>query len=65
MTQKVLDRLSEKILSTIQMWKDRYHDDRLDKDITRAEIRGYVRGLVDADILTANEFKIVFAYMTL
>ena len=65
MTKKILDRLPDKILSTIEMWKGRYNDERFNKDTTRAEIRGYIKGLVDADVLTQNEFKTLFCYMTI
>lgn len=65
MTRKVLSKLPEHILSTIRMWKSRYNDERFKKDITRAEIRGYVKGLVDAGTITANEYRVVFAYMTI
>lgn len=64
MTRKLLNRLPDKILSTIEMWKGRYNDERFNKDTTRAEIRGYIKGLVDADVLTQNEFKTLFCYMT-
>jgi len=65
MTRKLLNRLPDKILSTIEMWKGRYNDERFNKDTTRAEIRGYIKGLVDADVLTQNEFKTLFCYMTI
>lgn len=64
MTRRLLQRLPEKILTTVEMWKDKYNDERFNKDTTRAEIRGYIKGLVDADILTPNEFKTLFCYMT-
>lgn len=65
MTKKLLQRLPEKILSTVEMWKGRYNDERFDRNTTRAEIRGYIKGLVDADVLNPNEYKIMFCYMTL
>jgi hypothetical protein len=66
MTRKILNRLPEKVTTTLDMWNDRYHDDRLNQDITRAEIRGYVKGLADAGLLKTDlEFRIIFGYATL
>ena len=64
MTKKVLNKLPEKVLSSINIWKDRYHDERFNTETTRAEIRGYLKGLMDTDVLSQNEFRLMFAYMT-
>ena len=65
MTRELLNRMPEKILSTIELWKTRYNDTRLDRTITKAEIRGYIKGLVDSDVLSENEYRILLCYMTL
>lgn len=66
MTQKILDRLPEKTKETMKKWNVKYNDSRFNKDITRGEIRGYVKGLEDAGLLKNHrEFMAIFCYMTL
>ena len=64
MTQKTLDKLPEKIRKTIELWKDRIHDDRFDKKIAKGEARGYIKALVDTNTISEQEFKTLFCYMT-
>ena len=65
MTRKTLEKLTEKQLKTVKDLKSRYHDGRLKKENTRSEMRGYVKGLADAGIISERESQVVFCYMTI
>jgi len=65
MTREILNSLPQNILKTIEIWKGRYNDDRFDKPICKGEIRGYLMGLRDAGIITDNQYRCIFVYMTL
>lgn len=66
MTKEIIERLPEKVKETMKKWNVKYNDSRFNKDITRGEIRGYVKCLRDAGLLKSDtEFRAIFCYMTL
>ncbi len=65
MTRELLNRLPVNVLDALKMWKCRYNDERFDTDIARAEIRGYLKGLRDSEIIkTDMEYRVLFSYCT-
>ena len=64
MTQKVLDKLSDKVRKSIEMWKGRYHNERLDRKVSSGEARGYIKALVDTGVISDSEFRVLFCYIT-
>lgn len=66
MTQELLERLPEKVKETMNKLNAKYNNRRFNRDITIAEIRGYINSLRDAELLKSDtEFRAIFCYMTL
>lgn len=66
MTAKILSRLPENIIKVLHLFKNRYADDRFNKDVIRGEIRGCLKGLKDAGIIsTDTEYRLLFSYVTI
>lgn len=65
MVREVLNRLPDKVVTSLNIWKDHYSDSRFDTDIARAEIRGYLKGLRDSGVIKNDtEYKCLFCYCT-
>ena len=65
MLNEVLVRLPEKVTDSLNVLKSRYNDERFNTDVSRAEIRGYLKGLRDSGIITKDlEYRILFCYCT-
>lgn len=65
-TKEVLSNLPLAMMLTIEDLKKQYNNGNIEKDIIRAETRGYLKGLRQTDILKSDvEYRIVFTYVTL
>lgn len=66
MVKKILSRLPENILKALHILRERYSDDRFNKEGSRGEIRGYLKGLKDAGVInTDTEYRALFSYLTI
>jgi hypothetical protein len=65
-TERTLEKLPGGVRKAVGDFKQRYNDKRFKQDIVRAEARGYLKGIKDAEILdTDTDFRILFTYITL
>lgn len=64
MTREVVNALPQAIRNVVENYRTQYkREDRFKAEI-RHEMRGYVKALRDAKVLTERERQILYAYMT-
>lgn len=65
MTKATLDKLPEKVLRHIEQLRKDYKNPNLDNNICRRSSCEYVRGLMDAGLITNQERQALFLYTTI
>lgn len=65
MTQKTLEKLPHKVLVHIEQLRKDYKNPNLDNNICRRSSCEYVRGLMDAGLITNQERQALFLYTTI
>lgn len=64
MTREVINKMPEKVMDVINMYRKDYANPTIRKDVTREGLAGYVKGLRDAGLITERERQILFVYGT-
>lgn len=64
MTKKTLSQLSDSVRNAIEALKADYKKETINRKETRARASGYVKALADAKIITEQERKVLFCYIT-
>lgn len=66
MTQEILNKLPAKVKESISILKTRYRDERFNRETSRAEARGYLKGLRDSEIINSDvEFRALYCFITI
>lgn len=64
-TTGLLKKLPEEVARTVERLKRKYNCGMYSDSEVRAEIRGYITGLLDLYLLTESEGRLLICYITL